>query len=80
MDLQLLGARDGKRKPEAEDGRILNRVYENKYFVFSIQLPGVWASRTEQVSSRFNSERGQASTLILERRGTELKYLIEDAK
>jgi hypothetical protein len=32
--------------------------------------PGLW----------YNLERGQASTLILERRGTELKNLNEDAK
>jgi hypothetical protein len=25
-----------------EDGRILNRVYENKYFGFSIRLPTGW--------------------------------------
>ena len=25
-----------------EDGRILNRVYENKYFGFSIRLPAGW--------------------------------------
>jgi hypothetical protein len=39
-----------------EDGRILNRVYENKYFGFDCRRVG--ASRTEGVSSRFNSERG----------------------
>jgi hypothetical protein len=34
-----------------EDGRILNRVYENKYFGFSIRLPAGWCIRTEGVSS-----------------------------
>jgi hypothetical protein len=30
-----------------EDGRILNRVYENKYFGFSIRLPVVFLAHSD---------------------------------
>jgi len=34
VDLQLLGARDEGEANAPEDGRMLNRVYENNYFSF----------------------------------------------
>ena len=42
VDLQLLGARTESEANAPEDGRILSRVYENKYFGFSIRLPAGW--------------------------------------